>query len=72
MRMAIYRDDKGEIVLGVPGSCGLMPVLVWRTWAEYMAFVEGMNEFVEKTYKADVMKQSLIGYINSIKEIDTL
>jgi len=72
MRMTIYRDDKGEIVLGVPRSCGLMPVLVWRTWAEYMAFVERMNEFVEKTYKADVMEQSLIGYINSIKEIDKL
>ena len=72
MRMTIYRDDKGEIVLGVPAPCGFMPVLVWRTWAEYMAFVEGMNEFVEETYKADVMKQSLIRCINSIEEIDSL
>jgi len=49
-----------------------MPLLVWGTWAEFLVFATGVNEFIEEVYKQSEVELAIIKQINSIKEIDKL
>jgi hypothetical protein len=72
MILTTFQTHAGEVVLGMAIPHGFIPVLIWPTWSEYVAFVERMNQFIESTYQADSMKQSFIRCINSIEAIDAL
>lgn len=70
--MRIYQGDTGTVVLGIDIPYGFVPVLVWPTWAEYVAFVEIMNQFIEDSYRRAAMRQGLLEHIDSITAIDSL
>ena len=72
MKLRISRSDNGAVVLGAEIPSGFMPLLVWGTWVEFLAFATGVNEFVEEVYKQSEVELAIIKQINSIKEIDTL
>ena len=70
--MRIFTLDTGQVMLGVDAPCGFIPILMWSTWSEYVAFVQGMNEFVEEVYKRETVSHAVATHINSIKELDKI
>ena len=72
MKLRISRSDNGAVVLGAEIPFGFTPLLVWGTWAEFLVFAAGVNEFIEEVYKQNEVELAIIKQINSIKEIDTL
>ena len=70
--MRIFMRDTGEVVLGHEVPYGFIPVLVWLTWWEYVAFVELNNRFIEDSYRAMSLRRDLVEHINSLTAIDAL
>ena len=67
-----YETDTGEIVIGLELTGGRVPVLRFKTWADYMAFIVDQLEFVEETYADKVQGLEMREFIESLEGIDNI
>ena len=73
MQIAIFKTESGAVVIGVISPLGLVPVLTFLTWAEYIAFLEHQTKFVEYVYQHSMRKQGAAErYINSLEKLDAI